>query len=148
MIVLLYRFFHFCDIIFLMEIIRYRIRTKPYLCLSPAEAINTGITIGEQTVEMVILVKNPGPGYPEYGVIRNMSEEELKKIPVMERGEKVFERRKDAVNYIKTMGSKNYQLCGVKETRALPREELRIDEEKSVEDFLKELKAFEKKNNF
>lgn len=131
-----------------MEIIRYRIRTKPYLCLSPAEAINTGITIGEQTVEMVILVKNPGPGYPEYGVIRNMSEEELKKIPVMERGEKVFERRKDAVNYIKTMGSKNYQLCGVKETRAVPREELRIDEEKSVEDFLKELKAFEKKNNF
>ena len=130
------------------EIIRYRVRTKPYLCLSPAEAFNTGITIGEQTIEEVILVKNPGLGYSEYAAIRNMSEEQLKKIPVIERGEKIFERRKDAVRYIKTMGSENYQLYGIKETKAVPREELRITEEedKPVEDFMEELKAFEKKN--
>ena len=130
------------------EIIRYRVRTKSYLCLSPEEALTTGITTGEQTIEEVILVKNPSFGYSEYAVIRNMSDEQLKKIPVIERGEEIFERRKDAVRYIKTMGSKNYQLCGIKETKAVPREELRITEEedKPVEDFMEELKAFEKKN--
>jgi len=83
------------------EIKRYRIRPKPYLCVSPEEALSTGISTGEQIVEEIDLVLNPGIGYFMYAAIRNLDETQIRKIPVSERGEKIFESRREAVKYIR-----------------------------------------------
>ncbi|HOK55818.1 MAG TPA: hypothetical protein PKV21_06895 [bacterium] len=127
------------------EIKRYRIRPKTYLCLTPEEAITTGISTGEQIIEELILVREFTLSAYMYGVTRNLPEEELKKMKVEERGEKLFESRKEAINYLKEKGEKFFSLYIVKETRMFPREEIKWDEtEKSIEDFLSQLKEFEK----
>lgn len=127
------------------ETIRYRVRTKPYLCLSPEEAVATGITVGEQTVEEVHLVENPGFGYQEYAVVRDAGLEALKKMPVDVRGEKVFSQRREAVGYLDKIGKETHRLCGVKDTRTIPRNEIGPAEEGTVGDFMQELKKFETK---
>lgn len=126
------------------EIKRYRVRPKVYLCLSPEEAISTGISTGEQIVEEIDLILNPGIGYFMYAAIRNLDEIQIKKIPITERGEKIFESRREAVKYIRE-NSPNFLLYGVRETKMVPREEIsREPEELSSEDFLKELQKFNK----
>ncbi|MCM8816927.1 MAG: hypothetical protein NC913_05385 [Candidatus Omnitrophica bacterium] len=95
---------------------RYRIRTRPYLCLTAAEAAGTGVTASEETVEELTLVMDPGLGlYQMFAAIRNMPEEEIKKIPVTRRGELVFNKRNEASRYVKERGQP-FVLCGVKNT--------------------------------
>lgn len=127
------------------EIKRYRIRPKDYLCLTPEEAVTTGISTGEQIVEEILLSREFTLTALMYAAIRNMPEEELRKIPVLERKEKLFESRKEAVRYIKEMGEDLFLLYVVKETRMFPREEIKWDEtSNSIDSFLEELKKFEK----
>lgn len=127
------------------EIKRYRIRPKDYLCLTPEEAVTTGISTGEQIVEEILLSREFTLTALMYAAIRNMPEEELRKIPVLERKEKLFESRKEAVRYIKEMGEDLFLLYVVKETRMFPREEIKWDEtSNSIDSFLEELKEFEK----
>ena len=125
------------------EIKRYRIRPKVYLCLSPEEALSTGISTGEQIVEEIDLVLNPGIGYFMYAAIRNLDETQIRKIPVNERGERIFESRREAVRYIRE-NSPDFLLYGVRETKMVPREEISREPEPSSEDFLKELQKFNK----
>jgi hypothetical protein len=127
------------------EIKRYRIRPKDYLCITPEEALKTGISTGEQIVEEVFLVREFTLTAYMYAAIRNLPEEELKKIPVIERKEKLFESRKEAIRYIKENGENLFLLYVVKETKMFPKEEIKWDEvENSIETFLEEIKKFEK----
>ncbi|MFN4226790.1 MAG: hypothetical protein ACK4F0_01430 [Candidatus Ratteibacteria bacterium] len=127
------------------EIKRYRIRPKVYLCLSPEEALKTGISTGEQIVEEIFLSKEFTLSAIMYAAIRNLSEEELKRIPVLERGELLFESRREAINYIKEKGDDLFLLYVVKETKMFPKEEIKWDEtENEIGDFLSQLKEFEK----
>ncbi len=129
---------------------RYRIRTRPYLCLTAAEAAGTGVTVSEETVEEVILVPNPGIGHYEmYAAIRNIPESEMKDIPAIKRGEIVFERRSEASRYVKERGEP-FVLCGIKSTRMLTQEEISQSFEEEISDAsidkkLKELKDFYRK---
>ena len=127
------------------EIKRYRIRPNDYLCLTPEEALKTGISTGEQIVEEVFLVREFTLTAYMYAAIRNLPEEELKKIPVIERKERLFESRKEAIRYIKENGENLFLLYVVKETKMFPKEEIKWDEvENSIETFLEEIKKFEK----
>lgn len=126
------------------EIKRYRIRPKTYLCLTPEEALTTGISTGEQIVEEVLLSREFTLSAIMYGAIRNLPEEEIKKIPVEERGEKLFETRREAVNYVKEKGEDLFLIYVVKETKMVPREEIRWNDVENIEDFLSQLKEFEK----
>jgi hypothetical protein len=101
--------------------------------------------VGEQTVEEVHLVENPGFGYQEYAVVRDAGLEALKKMPVEERGEKVFLQRREAAGYLVEVGKETHRLCGVKDTRMIPRNEIGPAEEGTVQDFMQELKRFETK---
>ncbi|MCS7180237.1 MAG: hypothetical protein NZ891_02670 [bacterium] len=126
------------------EVRRYRIRPKTYLCLTPEEALTTGISTGEQIVEEILLSREFSISAIMYAAIRNLPDEEIKKIPVEERGEKLFENRKEALNYIKEKGD-NFLLYIVKETKMVPREEIKWDEtENQIDEFLSQLKEFEK----
>lgn len=126
------------------EVKRYRIRPKTYLCLTPEEALTTGISTGEQIIEEILLTKEFTLSAIMYGVIRNMPEEEIKKIPVEERGEKLFGSRREAVNYIKEKGEELFLIYVVKETKMVPREEIRWNDVENVDDFLSQIKDFEK----
>jgi len=128
------------------EIKRYRVRPNAYLCLTPEEALSTGITTGEQIVEELTLVRKPGFGYPEYAAARKESEGVLKKISVLEREEKLFEARSEAVEFVKSNGTERYWLCGVRETKTVQRAEIGEIEEQPMEDFMEELKSFEKED--
>jgi len=145
---------------------RYRIRPKDYLCLTPEEALTTGISTGEQIVEEVFLVREFTLSAYMYAAIRNLPEEELKKIPVFDRKERLFESRKEAIKkkipvfdrkerlfesrkeaikYIKENGEDLFLLYVVKETKMFPKEEIKWDEvENSLDTFLEEIKKFEK----
>lgn len=128
---------------------RYRIRTRPYLCLNPAEAAGTGVTVSEETIEELTLVINPGLHfYQMYAAIRDIPESEMKNIPAVKRGEIVFEKKVEAVRYVKERGEP-FVLCGVKATRILTQEEIARSLEEvsdtSIEEKLKELKDFYKR---
>ena len=124
---------------------RYRIRPKDYLCLTPEEALTTGISTGEQIVEEVFLVREFTLSAYMYAAIRNLSEEELKKIPVLERKEKLFESRREAIRYIKENGENLFLLYVVKEIKMFSKEEIKWSEvEDSIDTFLEEIKKFEK----
>jgi hypothetical protein len=128
---------------------RYRIRTKKYLCLSPEEAVTTGITLGEQTIEelsLVSLVQNPGFGYHEYAALRKEPEKVLLKMPVNERLELSFENRAEAVRFVKGH-TDTHELCGVTETRIVKREELHLEEPglAGPGGLMDELKMFDRK---
>ena len=127
------------------EIKRYRIRPKDYLCLTPEEALTTGISAGEQIIEEVFLVREFTLSAYMYAAIRNLSEEELKKIPVLERKEKLFESRREAIRYIKENGENLFLLYVVKEIKMFSKEEIKWSEvEDSIDTFLEEIKKFEK----
>jgi len=125
------------------EIKRYRIKPKNYLCLSPEEALSTGISTGEQIIEEIKLVRDPGFGYTMYASIRELSESEVMKIPVEERMEFLFESRKEAIRFIKEKGTDILHLYGVVETKMVDRREISYDEG-PVSDVIDELKKFEK----
>jgi len=125
------------------EVKRYRIRPKNYLCLSPEEALSTGISTGEQIIEEIKLVRDPGFGYTMYASIRELSESEVMKIPVEERMEFLFESRKEAIRFIKEKGTDILHLYGVVETKMVDRREISYDEG-PVSDVIDELKKFEK----
>lgn len=113
------------EVIMAGEIKRYRVRPKVYLCLSPEEAVNTGITVGEETVEELTLVRGVFLGSLLYASIREMDESELMKIPVVERKERLFDSRKEAVNYISENNTDGtLTLYGVKEIKSVPREKI------------------------
>ena len=124
------------------EIKRYRIRPKTYLCLYPEEALSSGISTSEETLEELTLVISQGFGYSMYAVLKNLSEEKLREIPIHERGEKVFENRREAVNYIKRQGDGNFLLYGVTDLKIFDRREAKMDEENSLNDTMDELKKF------
>ncbi len=127
------------------EIKRYRIRPKVYLCLSPEEALKTGISTGEQIIEEILLSREFTFSAIMYAAIRNLPEDELKKIPVLERGEELFESRREVIKYIKEKGKDLFLLYVVKETKMFPKEEIKWDEtENKIDDFLSQLKEFEK----
>ncbi|HOK80868.1 MAG TPA: hypothetical protein PK303_03245 [bacterium] len=130
---------------------RYRIRTRPFLCLDAAEAADTGVTVGEETIEELVLIPNPGFGfYQLYAVIINKPDDEIRNTPVMKRGEIAFEKRTEAAHYAKKRGEP-YILCGVKETRPVSKEEIEEykslhQQDNSIEKKLKELKMFDTRN--
>ncbi|MGC8804429.1 MAG: hypothetical protein ACP5JO_03380 [Candidatus Ratteibacteria bacterium] len=130
---------------------RYRIRTRPFLCLDAAEAADTGVTVGEETIEELLLIPNPGFGfYQLYAVIINKPDSEIRNIPVMKRGEIAFESRSEASHYAKKRGDP-YILCGVKQTRSVSKEEIEEfrnlhQHEDPIEKKLKELKMFDTRN--
>jgi len=120
---------------------RYRIRPYRHLCLSPEEAVSTGITTGEQTIEEIKLIRDPGFGYRMYASIRELPESEVMKIPVEERDEFLFESRKEAMKFIKEKGTDILHLYGVVETKMVDRREISYDEE-PVQRVIDELKKF------
>ncbi|HRR95521.1 MAG TPA: hypothetical protein P5150_02145 [Candidatus Ratteibacteria bacterium] len=86
------------------EVKRYRMRPNEYFCLSPEETLTIGISPGEQIIEEIKLIRNPSFGYIMYASIRELPENEIKKIPFEERYEFLFESRKEAMEFIKTIG--------------------------------------------
>ncbi len=127
------------------EIVRYRIRNKFYLCLTPEEAITTGVTTGEQVVERVVLKRNPGWGCKEFAVIRTEPLQQLSQIPALERQEQIFADRRQAQEFINSKPKGLFLLCGITETQTVNREEIHTDENQAVDALLKELKFFDRK---
>lgn len=124
---------------------RYRVRPKLYLCLSPEEAVSTGITVGEEMVEELLLVKGFILGSLMYASIREIDEYELQKIPVEERKERLFDSRKEAVKYISENNSDGtLYLYGVKEIKCISRENIGSFEDAIPSLILGELKKFER----
>ena len=126
---------------------RYRVRTKQYLCLTPEEALGTGITAGEQIIEQLTLVPNPRFRQYEYAAVRTADEATLRKTPVLERGEKTFETKENAQVYIRTNGRDTYTLCGVLEAKPVNRSTIGNVETESIGDISEELRAFEKESS-
>jgi len=119
---------------------------KEYLCISPEEAVCTGITVGEETVEEIKLIRPHGFGYRLYASIRELPEEELAKIAVSERKEKIFSSKKEAVRYIVENNiDGTLYLYAVKDIRTVQRSEIGQSEDLSVADFMSRIKDFEKK---
>ena len=129
-------------------ITRYRIRGRPFLCLTPEEAVVTGVTAGEETVEMIIFEEESGFGHKEFGVLRKGDENELKQISITERKERYFDKKTDAVQYLRSRGSEQYALFGIKEKKIAPRvveHEAGEAEHQALNGFLDELKMFDTK---
>jgi len=129
------------------DVKRYRVRPKQYLCLSPEEAVSTGITVGEETVEEFTLVRSQGFGYRMYASVREISEEELQQIPVSERREKLFENRREAARYIAENNvDGTLYLYAVQDIKSVDRSAIgRFENAPSSGGFMEELKTFEKK---
>lgn len=132
---------------------RYRIRTRHFLCISPEEAAGTGITVAEETIEELTLIPNPGLGiFLMFAAIIDKPNDEIEKIPIMKRGELVFERKNEAVHYIKEKGEGTFILCGVKSTRVVSKDEINeslanAESSKSIDTQLKYyLKSFDKRS--
>jgi ribosomal protein L29 len=129
------------------EVKRYRVSPKNYLCISPEEAVSTGITIGEEMVEEITLVRSQGFGYHSYASIRELPQDELKEISISERKENLFENRKEAVRYIAENNvDKTLNLYAVKDVRMVQRSEIGQKEDIPVVDFMEQLKDFGKKD--
>ncbi|HOL67131.1 MAG TPA: hypothetical protein PKX93_06720 [bacterium] len=127
------------------DIVRYRVRNKFYLCLSPEEAMLTGVTTGEQVIERVILRKNPGWTCHEFATLRTDPLEELAKIDALQRHEQIFSSRREAQQFMASQPEGQYVLCGIVETQTVPREEIHPEKEPPVEDILRQLSSFDKK---
>ena len=126
------------------EILRYQVRTKSFLCMTPYEALTSGIVVGEQIIEELLLVKNPGHGYEEYAALRKENEEDLRLIPVPDRGEAVFPIRNEAVEYVRVNGPDKFQLYGVLDRKTVDRDQIKQADDQDLEDFLAELGSFGK----
>ncbi len=124
---------------------RYRVIPKQFLCITPEEAVSTGITVGEETLEEITLIRSQGFGYRMYASIREISAEKLKDISVGERREKLFDNRKEAARYIAENNPDNALfLYAVKDTRMINRRDIGHLEDMPVEDFMSQLKDFDK----
>ena len=122
---------------------RYRVRPKTYLCLTPEEALSSGISIAEETLEELTLIQTQGFGYQMYAALRNIPEEQLIKIPVHERNENIFDNRKQAINYIKSQdGLHTFLLYGVIDIKVVERSEINIQESQSIDHIAEDLKNF------
>jgi len=133
------------EVIMEKEIKRYRVRPKTYLCISPEEAVATGITVGEETVEEFFLVKGQLFGCLMYASIRCISEEDLMKMSVEERKERLFNTRKEAVRYISENNTDGtLALYGVKDIKSISRENIGVFENTASSQIFGELKKFEK----
>lgn len=120
--------------------------TYNYLCLSPQEALTTGVVVGMQTLEEIIFTDDMGI-YNEYGVIRREDEEKLKQIPIEERAEALFQNRKEAVRYTRKKGTENYKLCGVMSKKGVDKAEHESSEIKQENNsFMDQLGQFDVKN--
>ncbi|MCX8082529.1 MAG: hypothetical protein N3D17_03920 [bacterium] len=125
---------------------RYRVRPKRYLCFSPEEAVNTGISVGEETVEELLLIKGLVFGSLLYASIREIDEYELMKMSVEERKERLFDSRKEAVKYISENNTDGtLYLYGVKEIRSVPREMIG-EFERGSSGIIDELQKFNKRD--
>ena|GEM_PF-1165432 len=131
---------------------RYRIRTRPFLCLSIEEVLETDITSAEETIEELTLIPATGLGiFTMFAAIINKPNEEIKNIPVIRRGELVFEKRSEAVNYIKRQGKDVFILCGVNKSNIISKEEiaeLTVGNESNglIDKQLKGLREFDTRN--
>ncbi len=131
---------------------RFRIRTRPWLCVSPEEAAGTGITVAEETIEELTLIPNPGLGiFMMFAAVLNKPDDEIKKIPVMKRGELVFERKNEAVKYVREKGEGIFILCGIRDSRIISKEEIAEsmasgESTELIDRQLKELKSFDTRN--
>lgn len=131
---------------------RYRRRTRPFLYLSIEEVLEAGITAVEETIEELTLIPNPGLGiFMMFAAIINKPNEEIKNIPVIRRGELVFEKRSEAVNYIKRQGKDVFILCGVNKSNIISKEEiaeLTVGNESNglIDKQLKGLQGFDTRN--
>jgi hypothetical protein len=124
---------------------RYRISPKEYLCITPEEAVSTGITIGEEMLEEIAFVRAQGFGYSMYASIREISMEKLKESSVSERNEKLFSNRRDALKYIAENNEDNSLfLYAVKDKKMVDRREIGRSEDMPVEDFMSKLKDFDR----
>ncbi|HPP30312.1 MAG TPA: hypothetical protein PLE69_05260 [bacterium] len=127
------------------EIKRYRVRPKHYLCLSPEEAVSTGITVGEETVEELFLIKGQLFRCLMYASIREIYEGDLMKLSVQERKERLFDSRKEAIRYISENNTDGtLALYGVKEIKSISRENIGTFESMGTPQVLDELKKFER----
>ncbi|MFA5645611.1 MAG: hypothetical protein WDA18_04560 [Candidatus Ratteibacteria bacterium] len=124
---------------------RYRIRGRPYLCLNATEALSTGISTREETLEKLILNSNSGSGFFEYAVVSSIPEETLLTMAPHERKERTFYSRREAFHYLRTL-SKEFSVYGIAKTEML--DPTLVDlEEQDFGNIMDELKAFEKKPN-
>ncbi|OQB75633.1 MAG: hypothetical protein BWX89_00009 [candidate division TA06 bacterium ADurb.Bin131] len=86
-----------------------------------------------------------------FAAIINKPNEEIKNIPVIRRGELVFEKRSEAVNYIKRQGKDVFILCGVNKSNIISKEEiaeLTVGNESNglIDKQLKGLREFDTRN--
>ncbi|MGI6595978.1 MAG: hypothetical protein GX554_01565 [Elusimicrobia bacterium] len=126
-------------------VVRYRVNPRLYLCISPEEAVNIGITAGEESVEAIILEKGAFMGSLFYASIREMDEQDIMNIPVVERNELLFNSRKEAVRYIMRNNlDGTLALYGVRDIKHVPRETIGEFEHPDFSQGLDELKKFDK----
>ena len=127
---------------------RYRVRPKEYLCMTPMEAKQTGITLGEQVIEEILLVRRPGPGAREFAAIRTGTDAQIRAIPPLDRQERLFPDKRSAMQFIAGQPPGSFELAAVKEMRTVTRDEM-IDEsggapgETPIDDISDELAAFD-----
>ncbi len=123
---------------------RYRVRPKTFLCLTPQEALASGITIGEETVEELMLAVNPRSATSQYAALLRAGDEVLRAMPVDERQETLFEDRSEAAEFIREHGPDRYQLYRVTNVRTVDRGEIKDEtQEQPIEDIIDQLKSFE-----
>jgi hypothetical protein len=122
---------------------RYRTRVKQTLCLTPHEALATGVSVGGETIEWLLLV--PGPLVaPGYAAIRTEPEDVLAKLTPTERGERFFAGRMEAMEYIRGFENGMFRLYGVRETHLVKRENIgAMGDTGRVEDIMRQLQEFE-----
>ena len=126
------------------DVKRYRMWPHKYLCLTPEEALLTGVNVDEDMVEVFLLTRSHEGRYKLHASVRAISYDVLIDTPIMERKEKLFEDREEAVAYIKANNSDGTLfLYGVKEHEEIPRSRIYEEESDSVESFLEQIKGFE-----
>ncbi|HPP67093.1 MAG TPA: hypothetical protein PKX05_04165 [bacterium] len=131
---------------------RYRARIRPFLCISPEEVLQAGIVSGEETIEELILIPHPKFGtYMMFAAIVNKPIDEIQNIPILTRGERVFDNRKEAVNYIEKNGNDTFILCGVKDAKIVDRDQINgvikdVVSNDLIDIQLQELKNFDTRN--
>jgi len=122
---------------------RYHIRVKPILCLTAEEALASGVSVNEETVEMVVLEPNPVAA-PGYAVLRTEPVEVIAALTPSQRGERIFQSRHDAMRYLQSQDPGMFRLYGVKETRPLERDEIAaLGDTTPLDTVLRQLQEFE-----
>jgi len=122
---------------------RYHLRVKPILCLTAEEAIASGVSVNEDKVEAVVLVPNPVTA-AAYAVIRTEPEEVLSSLTPSQRGERIFQRRNEAMAYLRSQDPGMFRLYGVVEAHVMEREQISAEADPTtVNEILRQMEAFD-----